>query len=148
MNSNDYFYYEKLQFSITTIFHNSFTRWICEIIIWFLNIHNWMQSILISYNISKHNIIKKIIKFDNAFQLTFVRRKNSRNSQWRHKKNDEIYVVLLYKLLINEIKFRREFRRFVKCEIFEIDKFELFKFINDLIKTFSKIANDNLNTYN
>ena len=36
----------------------------------------------------------------------------------------------------------------MKCEIFEIDKFELFNFINDLMKAFSKIANNNLNTYN
>ena len=64
------------------------------------------------------------------------------------KKNDEIYVALSYELLIDEIKFRREFRRFVKCEIFEVDEFELFDFINDLMKAFSKIASDSLNTHN
>ena len=64
------------------------------------------------------------------------------------KKNGEIYVALLYELLIDEIKFRREFRRFVKCEIFEIDELELFDFINDLMKAFSEIANDSLNTHN
>ena len=36
----------------------------------------------------------------------------------------------------------------MKCEIFEIDEFELFDFINDLMKTFSKIVNDSLNTHN
>ena len=63
------------------------------------------------------------------------------------KKNDETYVALSYELLVDEIKFQREFRRFVKCEAFEIDESELFNFINDLMKAFSKIASDSLNTH-
>ena len=63
-------------------------------------------------------------------------------------KNKKIYVVLLYKLLINEIKFSRNYRRFVKCEIFKIKKFELFKFIKNLIKVFFEIMLNSFNTYN
>ena len=63
------------------------------------------------------------------------------------KKDGETYVALSYELLVDEIKSRREFRRFVRCEAFEIDEFELFDSINDLMKAFSKIASDNLNTH-
>ena len=63
------------------------------------------------------------------------------------KGNGETYVALSYELLVDEIKFRREFRRLVRCEVFEVDEFELSDFINDLMKAFSKIANDSLNTH-
>ena len=36
----------------------------------------------------------------------------------------------------------------MKCEAFKIDEFELFDSINDLMKAFSKIASDSLNTHN
>ena len=63
------------------------------------------------------------------------------------KKNGETYVALLYELLVDEIKFRREFRRSVRCEALEVDESELSNFINDLMKAFSKIASDSLNTH-
>ena len=63
-------------------------------------------------------------------------------------KNKKIYVVLLYKLLVDEIKFSRNYRRFVKCETFEIEKFELSAFIKNLIKIFFEILSNNFNTYN
>ena len=63
-------------------------------------------------------------------------------------KNKKIYVILLYKLLINEIKFSRNYRRFVKYKIFKIKKFELFKLIKNLIKTFFEIMSNSFNTHN
>ena len=63
-------------------------------------------------------------------------------------KNKKIYVALLYELFVNKIKFSRNYCRFVKCEIFEIKKFELFAFIKNLIKIFFEILSNNFNTHN
>ena len=63
-------------------------------------------------------------------------------------KNKKIYVVLLYKLFINKIKFLYNYRRFVKCEILKIEEFKLFKFIKNLINVFFKILFNNFNIYN
>ena len=62
-------------------------------------------------------------------------------------KNKKIYVVLLYKLLVNEIKLSCNYRQFVKCKVLKIEEFELFKFIKNLINVFFEILFDNFNIY-
>ena len=62
-------------------------------------------------------------------------------------KNKKTYVVLLYKLFVNEIKLSRNYRRFIKCETLKIKKFELFKFIKNLMNVFFEILFDSFNTY-
>ena len=64
------------------------------------------------------------------------------------KNQKKIYVVLSYKLFNDEKQFSRDRRRFIKCETLEINEFELFEFIKNLIKIFSKTLFDNFNTYN
>ena len=62
--------------------------------------------------------------------------------------NKKAYVALLYKLLVDEMKSSRNYCRFVKYEAFEIEKFELFEFIKNLIKVFFEIMLNSLNTHN
>ena len=66
------------------------------------------------------------------------------------QKNQKKFTSFCY---INCLTIKNNFRairdrsRFVKCETLEIDKFELFEFIKNLMKIFSKTLFDNLNTY-
>ena len=62
-------------------------------------------------------------------------------------KNEKIYVALSYELLVDEMKLSCSYRRFVRCEVLEVEESELFEFIKDLMNAFFEILFDSFNIY-
>ena len=63
------------------------------------------------------------------------------------KKNDEIYIALSYQMLFIENSKKFVSCEAARCEIFQIKKLNVSKFLKDLAQMFSEMLLNNLNTH-